>query len=151
MSDIFSRRKKNIVSVFRNRVQTHLSNQLLLIILPTTFILIGLGAWLVHGFVADRINVVTENSLIDAADTIEDVLQHALMTNDAEMIQQTVFDIGIQRQANSVRVISRNGIVVASSIPDEIWVHLKAYREPGRRPDSVVSRSSCGLWTSPAL
>jgi len=112
------------VSVVRDRVHAHLANQFLLVILPLTFVFIGLGAWLLHGFVMQRVNAVTEKSLVAEAKTIEDVLQHALMINDADMLQQMVFDVGVQRQVNRIRLLSHDGVVLASLIPDEIGIRL---------------------------
>jgi two-component system, NarL family, nitrate/nitrite sensor histidine kinase NarX len=114
----------NLFNVVRNRINSHLSTQLLLIIVPTTFILVGLSAWLVHNFVFQKADEITELSLMDTTDTIEDVLQHSFMLNDSEMLQQLVFDIGIQRNANTIRLLNRDSVVLASSIPDETGIPL---------------------------
>lgn len=109
-------------ATIRNWIRASLSTQILLIIIPATFILVGLGAWLVHASVMNRLSEITEKGLVEASDTFEDVLQHALMINDTDMLQQLVFDMGVQRHANSVRLINRSGVVLASSIPDEIGI-----------------------------
>ena len=46
------------------------------------------------------------------------------MENDNKMIQEVFFDLGIQHQANAVRLLSPDSVVLASSIPDEIGVKL---------------------------
>jgi two-component system, NarL family, nitrate/nitrite sensor histidine kinase NarX len=135
----------------RDRVNSSLSTQLLLIIVPTTFILVGMGAWLVHEFVVNQIARMTEAQMISKVNTIEDVLQHEFITNNQEMLQQMVFDIGVQQQAEVVRLLSRENIVLASSIPDEIGIRLNRQdprcqachtSDPGQKPVTRVQSFS---------
>jgi nitrate/nitrite-specific signal transduction histidine kinase len=132
-----------VLTSIRDRVSSSISTQLLFIVVPTTLILVGVGAWLVHGFVVDQIAKMTEAQMVSDVNTIEDVLQHEFMTNDTKMLQQMVFDIGIQHQAQVIRLLSRENVVLASSIPDEIGIRLNRMdprcqachtSDPGQQP-----------------
>jgi signal transduction histidine kinase len=115
--------RKSLTEI-RERIYSSLSTYFKLTIFPVTFLLVGLGAFLLHAFTINRINQVTEYSLIGIADTYEDILFPSLMINDTLLLQRAVFNIGNQNQARAVRLLNQDGEVVASSVVDETGIVL---------------------------
>ncbi len=111
-------------SPLRNPIRSSLSIQLLALILLATFIPIGIGALLFHNFVIKGIAKSVEVQTLSTTSLIEDALQHAFVQNDWEVIQKLVFDTGTQHNVEAIRLLGSDGVVLASSIPDEIGVLL---------------------------
>ena len=85
------------------------------------FVLLGLalrtlGSRLLHD--------VQRQARMDNAEMLEVALQHAFLTNDFEMVQHMVMSAGSYGETAAVRLVSREGEVLASTRPDEIGVRL---------------------------
>lgn len=105
-------------------IRNSLTAKIFLLIVPIILILSIIGGLLLHFFVSDQVTKIFMKSLVEEAETIELVLQHAFMTNDSEMLQQTIFDASLHSKPNVIRLLNREGVVLASSIPAEIGVQL---------------------------
>lgn len=114
----------------RERIYSSLSTYVKLTIFPITFLLVGVGAFLLHAFTINRVNQVTEYSLLGIANTYEDMLYSSMMSNDTLLLQRTVLNIGNQDQAQAVRLLNQDGAVIASSVVDETGIFLDRNKAP---------------------
>ncbi|MDI6693812.1 MAG: GAF domain-containing sensor histidine kinase [Anaerolineales bacterium] len=92
-----------------------------------TLLLLGglsLGAYLLRNSVIKTISNNSQVALINEAETIQQSLEHAFISNEFNSAQQMVMSISNQSQINAIRILSPDGKVLFSSIPDEIGVHL---------------------------
>ena len=114
----------------QNRIRSSLNVQLLLLVLAVTFVLVGSGAWLVHLLVVNRLSEMADRNLINTAETFEVALNRVFMTQDTEQLKNALLDIGVLHQASAVRLLSIEGEVLASSIPDENGIVLDTRDAP---------------------
>jgi len=79
-----------------------------------------LGCLLLHSFIKDDLIADTIRHEVGMADTIVKSTRHAMLKNDRDMLQQSLFDIGSQQGVEHVRIFNKKGIVMFSSDAGEI-------------------------------
>lgn len=92
-----------------------------LLFLLALFVLLGLA---LRALGAELLDEVQRKARIDNAEMLEVTLQHAFLTNDFAMVQHMVMSAGSHGETATVRLVSREGEVLASTRPDEIGVRL---------------------------
>ncbi len=113
-----------LLSLARHWIGSSLAHQFLLITVISTIFIVGLSAWLVHIYVFNQMMSTINHNLVETVATIEVSVQHSFMVNDTDMLQRVFFDMGVQHQANAVRLLNRDSLILVSSVPDEIGVKL---------------------------
>lgn len=92
-----------------------------------TLLLLGglsLGAYFLRNSVISILSNNFQINLINEAEMIQQSLEHAFIKNEFDSVQQMVMSMSHQSQINTIRILGLNGKVLASSIQDEIGVHL---------------------------
>jgi HAMP domain-containing protein len=79
-----------------------------------------LGCLLLHSFIKGDLVADTIRHEVGMADTIVKSTRYAMLENDRDMLQQSLFDIGSQQGVEHVRIFNKKGIVMFSSDPGEI-------------------------------
>ena len=103
----------------RRSFERSLSNKLLLLVMPLTFILLFMSLVMLSTYISDFVNDLYESELMKQAETLELSLGHGFMTNDIEHVRDMVQMMGHEGQLISLRLLSMDGLIVASSVPDE--------------------------------
>jgi hypothetical protein len=68
-------------------------------------------------------NLLTDN-LLKESELLELTIQHPLTLNDFSLVDKIFINVGLRRDIRSARIISPQGKVLASSVPDEIGAQL---------------------------
>jgi signal transduction histidine kinase len=86
-------------------------------ILAIEIVAVGVATDLLHSDLHVR-NVQRESELLELT------IQHPLTLSDFSLVNQIFGNIGVRSDIKSVRLISSQGMVMASSVPDEVGVQL---------------------------
>ena len=117
-------RVNSLFSRYRYKLRKSLQAKLLLQILPILFLIIVPLALLLSTIVSQYVYELYKTELMRQSETLELSLEHGFITNDLAMVRKMVQSVGQVGQVISIRFLNKEGLVLASSAPAEIDVHL---------------------------
>lgn len=108
------------MNVFRSPLKT----KILTVIIPLLLALIIPGVYLLRSYAVNSLYRGYEANLRNELVTVEQALTHAFMVNDFQTVQKLVADLSYQGRLREIRILDQQGVILASSIPEEVGVHL---------------------------
>jgi signal transduction histidine kinase len=90
------------------------------------------AAYLLRRYVVTSMYAGYQASLRSDLATAEHTLEHAFLTNDFQEIQKMVVGLSSQGHVHVMRLLNREGRILASSLPDEIGIRLDRTSQPCR-------------------
>jgi signal transduction histidine kinase len=100
-------------------MRSSLSYRVVILILVLLFALFVAGLLLLRTFVSRLANELYASHLVNESEVLELSLQHAFIDNDVSMIDDIFQFASTQRDTRSIRVITPQNVVMASSLPEE--------------------------------
>lgn len=98
--------------------------KILAVIIALLLALVIPGAYLLRSYVASSLDRGYQASLRNELVTVEQALAHAFMVNDFQTVQKLVADLSYQGRLRQVRILNKDGVILASSISDEVGIRL---------------------------
>jgi signal transduction histidine kinase len=138
---------RNLLRATRRAIQKSLLAKLLLLTAPAVFLTV-LGLTLIlPQWVSTGVSELHRTQLVRQSAMLELTLQHAFMTNDKELVESTLENASREGDLLSLRLLSPESVIIASSAPDEAGVRLRDTDElclpchtPGRTTSPPVVR-----------
>jgi signal transduction histidine kinase len=113
---------KALVQNIQQSVERSLFIKLLLLITPLIFILLVILMIFLSSYISDFIYELYEAELMKQAETLELSLGHGFMTGDIDHVREMIQLTGYESQVLSLRLLNKEGLILASSVPEEAGV-----------------------------
>jgi nitrate/nitrite-specific signal transduction histidine kinase len=116
------------MSVMKNRINALLP----MVIIPLLLAGLLLGAFVLRNYLVGALYAGFQDSLRNELITIEQALEYAFQANDFHAVQKVAANLSYQSPIRVIRIINLKGDILASSVPEEVGVHLDLNSPPCR-------------------